>query len=345
MSTLRILNELPGRIIDVAPDGTIWGGRNYQVFSWRSDGKITPIVSAPVQGVRKYAGHCRLLCRLLRYEIRGFAFLTDKTRIAATRQGVYFGEPADILLRPATVHAGDTPVKPPMTVTVDSEDRVLWGEYWGNKDRGQVRLFVSRDKGRTYEPFWTFQPGDIKHVHNILEDPFEHCFWVFVGDHGSEPGIGRLSWNLKQLDWLVRGEQKYRAVSAFIFPDRLVYATDTEMDYNGVYCVNKKTAATEKLADMPGSSIYSCRFGPWYVVSTSVEYFRKFQNNIATLWVSRDAVGWEKIYQAVKDIWSLKYFQFGSIVLPRVPTESDQIVFSGQALRKIDNRILIGRIE
>jgi hypothetical protein len=134
----------------------------------------------------------------------------------------------------------------------------------GNKDRGQVRLFVSRDKGRTYEPFWTFQPGDIKHVHNILEDPFEHCFWVFVGDHGSEPGIGRLSWNLKQLDWLVRGEQKISRGVCVYLPDRLVYATDTEMDYNGVYCVNKKTAATEKLADMPGSSIYSCRFGPWY---------------------------------------------------------------------------------
>jgi hypothetical protein len=62
------------------------------------------------------------------------------------------------------------------------------------------------------------------------------------------------------------------------------------------------------------------------------------------LWVSRDAEEWFKVYEAPKDRWNARYFQFGSLILPRGQSDSEMILFSGQALRGIDGRLLLGTI-
>jgi hypothetical protein len=50
------------------------------------------------------------------------------------------------------------------------------------------------------------------------------------------------------------------------------------------------------------------------------------------------------VYEAQKDIWSKRYFQFGSIVLPQGQWEKDALVFSGQALKGIDGRIFLAEV-
>ncbi len=344
MLQLKTTHSLPGRVIDLADDGGIIIGRHYDIFKYDQGKPLTLIARLPCPVLRRLIEPSRLLCRLLRHEIRGFLTLPDGSKVAASRQWLHWGGPNDILLSPARVSKSALAVKPPMTITSDSQGRILWGEYWSNADRREVRLFVSNDKGRSYEPFFEFKAGDVKHVHNIIEDLYDNCYWVFVGDHEKEPGIGRLSKDLKHFDWLVRGEQKYRAVTGFLFVDKIVYGTDTEKDFNGIYAVDKASGKTEKLCEMPGSCIYSTKFGNWYTVSTSVEYFEKYQNNLATLWVSQDALNWQQVYQVRKDIWSKKYFQFGSIVLPRGHYDSNRIVFSGQALKTIDNKVFVADI-
>jgi hypothetical protein len=235
-------------------------------------------------------------------------------------------------------------VKPPMAITLDSEERILWGEYWGNTERRAVRIFVSEDKGRSYEPVYEFKQGEIRHIHNILEDPYDKCYWICVGDHGKEPGIGRLSKDLKDFSWLVKGEQRYRIVTGFIFKNKIIYGTDTEKDFNGIYAIDKTTGKLEKLCQTPGSCIYAAKFGEWYTLSTSVEYFEKYKNTTATIWTSKDALNWREVYEAEKDIWSKTYFQFGSIVLPRSGWNRNEIVFSGQALKGIDDKVCIAEI-
>jgi hypothetical protein len=46
---------------------------------------------------------------------------------------------------------------------------------------------------------------------------------------------------------------------------------------------------------------------------------------------------------AEKDRWNARYFQYGSIVLPRGVGASDTIVFSGQALKGIDGTLMTAR--
>lgn len=343
MYKLNITKTFKGRAASLSGSDSVYIGQNYNILEYTQD-DLSLIGQIPCNTKRKLIEPFRLLCRLFRHEIRGVGILSDGTGIVATRQGLYYSSSGGGTFERASLPATNMRIYPPMTVTIDSQDRVLWGEYWGNVDHRTLRLFVSEDYGKSYRPFWEFKKGDIKHVHNIIEDPYDDCYWVFVGDHGKEPGIGRLSKDLKCLDWLVRGEQKYRVVDGFLFQDKIVYGTDSEKEPNGIYAIEKKTGKMEKLCDIPGSCIYSAKFGKWYAISTSVEPSEVLDCDHATLWVSKDTVTWQQVYQAKKDVFSAKYFQFGSIVLPRGRWNSDKIVFSGQAVKSIDGKVCIAEI-
>lgn len=344
--SLKIKKCFPGRAISIGSDNTIYLGQKYKLFGVDAAGNLNLAAVAPCPAKRKLITTNRLLCRLLRHEIRGAAVLSDNSKVVATRQELYYGRGDDTVLTPARLPRLSPEVKRPMAITVDSQDRILWGEYWGNPELRSARLFVSHDKGHSYEPFLSFKPGEIKHVHNIVEDPHDDCYWVLVGDHAEQSGIGRLSKDLKTFDWLVKGEQNYRAVYVFVFPDHLIYATDSEKEPNHVFRLDKSSGKLEEICDLPGSCIYAARFGKWYVVATTAEYydFETIGNRMATLWVSSDCQDWQQVFTAEKDMWNKKYFQFGSIIVPRGQWNTDQIVFSGQALKKYDNVICIAEI-
>jgi hypothetical protein len=72
----------------------------------------------------------------------------------------------------------------------------------------------------------------VLHIHNIRYDNEAGHYWVLAGDHGDEPGVGISSADLLNFHWLIKGEQRYRAVDFFSFPDHLIYAQDTEMESN-----------------------------------------------------------------------------------------------------------------
>ena len=344
--SLKIKHTVKGRVIQADPDGTIYIGQKYDVRAYRGDVNNMPIVAqVPCPWKRKLIEPFRPLCRLFRHEIRGFGIFPDGSTVVAPRQGLFYGNPGEVALHHAALPHATPAIRPPTNLTVDSNGRVLWGEYLAIQKGGrEVRLCASQDKGKNYDVVFTFEHGDIGHVHRIQEDPYEDCYWVLVGDHGPHPGFLRLSKDFKTADWLVRGEQKYRAVTAIILKDRIVYGTDSEKEPNGIYSLDKKTGKAEKLCDTPGSSCFASKFGKWFAISTGVEYFEKWENNLATLWISEDADNWQKVFDAPKDFWSIKYFIYGGFNLPTGQSPNDEIVFSGQSVKKYDNLVCISEI-
>jgi len=344
MSFLKIVDTVKGRAVRIAGEKELYISRKYNLYSYKFDARKTElVVKAACPGWRKMIEMSRLLCRLFRHEIRSFIPLPDGGKILATRQWVYYSLPDQIELMPAKVNAAN--VIPPMCLNIDSNGRIFWGEYWSDDVHPKpIRLFVSEDKGKTYEPVLGFNAREILHIHSVVEDVYDNCYWLFTGDHDNEPGIARLSKDLKSMDWLVRGQQKYRAVNAFVFKDTLVYGTDSEVDYNGIYAISKSSGRLEKLSDTPGSTLFTGRFGKWFALSTGVEYFRKFKQDKATLWLSKDGFSWQQVFEATKDIWSKKYFQFGGIVLPAGNWNRNEIVFSGRAVKQIDNVVCVAHV-
>jgi hypothetical protein len=342
---LERLHERPGRAVLAEPDGSLYLGHNYDLL--RSDdggGSWRKVTALPCSPGRRAAEWSRLACRLLRQEVRALARLSDGTLVAANRQGVFHGREGEGTLSRSAVHVDGFPLMPPMRLTVGPGDVVVWGEYGSPREKRPVRLFASRDGGRSFEVVQVLAPGSVAHVHNVLYDAGLDHYWVLAGDHGEEPGIGRLSSDLRRFEWFVKGEQRFRAVAAFDLGDRLLYATDTEMERNGLISLDKSSGRAERLRDFEGSCIYACRFGGLYALTTTVEPSSVNHSRFAALWLSRDGERWRCAYRAPKDRWNADYFQFGSVVLPAGATPDEALVFSGQAVAGLDGRTVVARL-
>ena len=233
------------------------------------------------------------------------------------------------------------PVAYPTTLAKGPEGVVIWGEYSANKERRAMRLFASKDGGVSYTEVHRFAPGSIRHVHGLLHDPGRQAYWVFVGDHGEEPGIGLLAEDFNHFEWLLKGEQRFRTVGAFDLGDHLVYGTDTEKEGNAIYRLCKESGDLTKLTDTDGSCIYSCRVGTGFLLSTSAEPREDDSPQVASLWYSSDGESWDRIYSRRKDRWQANLFQFGSLVLPRGHLPEGTVMFSGQAVEADDGRLII----
>lgn len=335
------LNEIarsPGRAIYVERDGTLYLSRGYSIHRSNDDGRTwAKQVEIPCSFGRRVACRSRLASRLLRHEVRAFATLADGTLIAATRQGVYYAAPGDAEMTSSRIEGGAAQVYPPMMLTAGPANQVLWGEYNSKTAHGNpVRLFVSIDRGRSFTIARVFEGGSILHIHNLIYDPPRECYWVLAGDHHHEPGIGRLTLDFQRFEWVGKGEQRYRAVDAFDFGNRLIYATDSEREQNYLIGFDKATGRTERIREFDGSCIYATRFGEYYALTTTVEPSKVNRSRHSRLWLSRDGEHWVELLAAEKDRWNPIYFQFGSIVLPRGCSERSTLFFSGQAVKGWD---------
>lgn len=334
-----------GRAVYASPPSTYYIGHNYNIYRSDDSGlSWSHVCTMPRTFTRRCAELNRLACRLLRHEVRGLVRLSNGTIIAGNRKGVYYAEPGRKLMIPSRLEDANEQIMPPTTLSTGPDDIVIWGEYWSNKDRRHVNILASNDMGKSFHIAHQLPPGDSRHIHNILYDERDDVYWIFSGDRRHEAAIGRLSADFSQFEWVVRGKQLYRTVCAFDFGDYLVYGTDTEDEPNAIVRLDKATAGTERMEEIEGSVIYGCRFGGLYAFTTTVEPSSVNACRDAVLWVSRDGISWTRAYRATKDRWNEKYFQFGSICLPRGQTDSERILFSGQALKSIDNKIVVADI-
>jgi hypothetical protein len=342
----RMVKPYPARALLARRDGTFFVGRNCHIYRSGDDGATWSFVTTlPRNLTRRIAEFSRLGCRLLRHEVKALGLLSDGTHVACDRVGVYRAGPGEPAMQPCRLEDGGRPAKPPMTITIGLDDRVLWGEYNSAEAHGQpIRVYVSDDQGRSYQVAHVFEGGSILHVHNIVYDDKLGHYWVLTGDHGHQPGIGRLSADLKHFDWLVQGQQCYRAVEVFDFGDCLVYGTDSEKEPNAVIRLDKTSGRIERLQELDGSCIYACRFGGLYVITTTVEVSQVNLSRNASIWISRDGERWSRVLTARKDRWHTVYFQFGSFVLPRGTSDKEVMLFSGQALEGYDGKAFIARV-
>lgn len=342
---LEILREFPGRAVLAEDDGTIYFGRNYGIFATHDEGQtLAAVGDLPRSPWRRLLEGSRLACRLLRQEVRALVRLSNGTFVAANREGVFFSSGDGSEFTPSVLEETRGPARPPMRLTVGPDDLVLWGEYTSKRSGCPIRIYASTDAGRVFEVVHTCGPGEVLHIHSIEYDALFDHYWVLAGDHGQEPGIGRLSKDLRAFDWLVKGKQCYRAVVVFDFGDHFIYATDSELELNALISLDKRTGKTERLREFDGSCIYGCRFGDLYALTTTVEPSRVNRSPYASLWLSRDGIRWKRAWSARKDRWNADLFQFGSVVLPTGGTPRETIVFSGQALQQMDGRTAVARL-
>lgn len=326
-----------GRALYVGPRGELYIANRYAVYRSTDGGTAwVPDCYIPDFGWKWFATRTRLGARLLRHYIAAFQVLVDGSRIAVARDGVYRAAAGEMRM-----HRGFrlTRGARPLNIAVDG-NRVLFGEY-GELAQDAACIYCSDDGGRTFDVFYRFRRGDIRHIHNIVVDSTRDGYWVFVGDFGPDPGIGFLSKDGKHLEWLGRGSQRLRVVSALIEPDCLICGTDSDHDRNFIVRIDKQSGRVDDLREVEGSSLYATRFGDVRLISTCVEPNPACSSRECSLYASRDGEEWKRTIVREKDRYHPKYFQFGTLVLPYSCSLEPRGMFSGQAVKGLDDRVTL----
>jgi hypothetical protein len=203
----------------------------------------------------------------------------------------------------------------PLHIAVTPDDHVFWGEYFDNPRRDEVHIYVSTDRGVTWNVAYTFARGAIRHVHNIVYDEWAKCLWVLTGDDGPECRILRVSCDFRNVDVVLAGNQQARAVALVPTPEGLYFSSDTPLESNHVYCLDRGGKLT-KLAPLGGSSIYGCRVGEAIFFSTMVEPSQINLDPNVRIYGSCDGFHWQDLLHWRKDVWPMSLFQYGNAFLP-----------------------------
>ncbi len=96
----------------------------------------------------------------------------------------------------------------PLHITAVPSGNIYWGEYFDNRERAEVHIYVSTDRGRTWQIAYTFPAGSIRHVHNIVYDRWGDCLWILTGDEGAECKVLRAPAICARWRWCWQGTSK-----------------------------------------------------------------------------------------------------------------------------------------
>jgi hypothetical protein len=332
-----------GRALYISNKGTLYISNGYDIFCSDNEG-LSWRLNATVHEKRIKAtlAKCRIPARFLRYYVAAFGILSEGSQIAVVRDGVYR---ALLNERKMSRVFEITRGSRPLNITIDDHDQVIFGEYGDLPEGHEKFIYASFDRGASFHVIYAFPSDDIRHIHNIIWDRFDGGYWVMVGDFDRQPGIGKLSADFKNLEWLRRGDQESRAVGVIVEKDYLYYGTDSELCQNYIVRMDKKSGQITRLLSVEGSSLYATRFGDVRLISTCVEPSRINHSRQSVIYASLDGDNWQPIRSFNKDLFEARAFQFGTVVLPTSNYDEPLGMFSGQALAGCDNRTTLVKFE
>jgi hypothetical protein len=231
----------------------------------------------------------------------------------------------------------------PLHLAATPSDHIFWGEYFDNPRRDEVHIYGSTDQGAHWEVAHTFPKGAIRHVHNIIYDEWENCFWVLTGDNGPECRILRASCDFKTVDVVLGGSQQARSAALVPTRDALYFSSDTPLETNHVYRLDR-CGDLREVSTLSSSSIYGCRVGNNVFFSTMVEPSAINSSRDVCLHGSPDGCRWQPLQQWKKDRWPMGLLQYGNAFLPDGKNTTSLLAVTTIAVRRADLETSIWRV-
>ena len=231
----------------------------------------------------------------------------------------------------------------PLHIASTPDGTLYWGEYFDNRDRSEVFIYGSSDQGANWSVAYTFPAKAIRHVHNIVHDPWQDCLWILTGDYEHECRILRASCDLRTVEPVLEWNQQTRAVALIPTPDALYFSSDTPLETNFIYRLSR-SGELAKVASINGSSIYGCAVGSTLFFSTMVEPSSSNASREVHIYRSDDAWNWQHCLAWEKDAWPMHYFQYGNAILPDGINHSHLLAVTTIAVRADDQQMGLWRV-
>jgi hypothetical protein len=333
----------------------LYASRGYELLRARiqnpSDGLAWQSVATFRPSLRRRASVLtRLTARLFRDGFHALAVLPSGGLVAAVPGAIITLGPNETEFR--VTHAITRGTRP-LHITAVPGGQIYWGEYFDNAARDEVHIYAATDDGvgsrenasrenrgrEQWTVAYTFPKGAIRHVHNIVHDPWGNCLWILTGDYGDECRLLRASCDFSRVETVLQGNQQARAVALVAMEHGLYFSSDTPLEANHIYRLNRDGTGEaldatgertgeaahvripSRLAPISSSSIYGCRVGTTIFFSTMVEpsevnrdrQVRVYGGNAS---LDGSATQWQPLLEWKKDRWALGLFQYGNAFLP-----------------------------
>jgi len=281
----------------------------------------------------------RLASRLFRDGFHALSVLPSGSLVAAVPGAIVTLAPGEThFLQTHAVSRGTRPLH----ITAVPSGAVYWGEYFDNAARNEVHIYASADQGRTWQVAYTFPKGAIRHIHNIVHDPWADCLWIFTGDYGDECRVLRATCDLSQIDVVLQGNQQARAVAAVPTENAIYFSSDTPLESNYIYRLDRRGKLSQ-LAGISSSSIYGCRVGSQVFFSTMVEPSEVNRATNVRIYGADVSNGepWNPLLSWQKDIWPMGLFQYGNAFLPDGNNTTSYLALSTIAVESNDQTAML----
>jgi len=289
---------------------------------------------------RKLTSSSRLAARLCRDGFHALVILGSGELIGAVPRAIVTHVPGERGFRITHRVARGTR---PLHIAVTPEDHIFWGEYFDNPERDEVHVYASSDRGAHWDVACTFPKGSIRHVHNIVYDEWANCLWVLTGDNGSECRIMRASCDFSNVEVVISGKQQARCVGLIPTRDAIYFASDTPLEPNYVYRLNRRGNLTQ-VAKLNSSSISACRVGEALFFSTMVEPGEVNLEQNVWIYGSSDGTQFAPLLKWEKDRWPMGLFQYGNAVFPEGNNTSSVLAVTTVAVRGADSQTTLWRV-
>jgi hypothetical protein len=286
---------------------------------------------------RRLSVRTRLSTRLFRDGFHALAVLPSGGLIGAVPGAIITRRAEESALR--VTHAITRGTRP-LHITAVPGGAVYWGEYFDNAGRDEVHIYGSTDEGATWSVAYTFPKGAIRHVHNIVHDRWGNCLWILTGDYGDECRILRAACDFSRVDVVLQGKQQARAVAAVPTEQGLYFSTDTPLEENSIYKLDRH-GGLSPLAPISSSSIYGCRVGNHVFFSTMIEPSEVNRDRSVRIYSADVArqTGWPSLLQWRKDMWPMGFFQYGNAFLPDGENPTPYLAISTVAVTPDDGTL------
>ena len=314
----------------------LYGSRGYEVLRariqdpqqihWEPVGDFRP------EWKRNLSVRFRLTSRLLRDGFHALAVLPSGGLVGAVPGAIVTLRPGEERFR---ITHKITRGTRPLHITAVPSGAIYFGEYFDNAARDEVHIYASTDGASSWSVVYTFPKAAIRHVHNIVFDPWQNCLWILTGDYGDECRIVRASCDFRRVETVLRGNQQARAVAFVPTEDGLYFSSDTPLEQNYIYKLDRKGVVSQ-LAPIASSSIYGSRVGAQVFFSTMVEPSEVNRDANVRIYAAHLFGKWNSILSWKKDLWPMGLFQYGNAMFPDGENATNYLALSTVAVEKDD---------
>ena len=201
---------------------------------------------------------------------------------------------------------------------------ILFGDYTNGDKNNKVNIYsVSKDDG--LKIVFSFNPGTVKHIHNIIPSFDNNFYWILTGDSDLESGIWKLDKD-NNIELFVGPSQNFRSCFMCETKDNIYYLTDSPIIENYINIIDKLSKNIIHKIPIPGPCIFAMFDGQNILFSTSVEPNpdrKRFLNNYKKSEIIRDRSvhiykynlqnnETKELFSVKKDFHNMKLFGFGN---------------------------------